>query len=116
MLYAITEGAHNAVLQAQNKKSLHGAWIRKMKNKDELISRYAWGKGNPFFGRLVKTRLVIIGDGEWIKKQRKWKDTSRQLVDIIEKKLGFKTSVYSLNKEAKPDSKPYYLLPLTKEL
>lgn len=121
VLYAIMEGVRNTYLNRQACKRLYSGWSdaisHHLKKKGEgAFWANVWNKGNPFHDSLKKTHLIIIGDVEWINAQKEWQAESKKLIKDICKKFGYETSIYSLNKKAKPASKPYVLLPLDKWL
>ena len=119
IIYALAEGLRNLLLHASpvGMRRLREGW--KNSKKDKVILN-AWGKGNPFMGgkgRLKKLCLLVIGDEAWILQQSVHRGSAEKVISIIKKRfLNLDVQVYSFNKKAKPDSKPYMLLPLRKWL
>ena len=114
LLYATAEGLINIVLHYQGLERLHRGWAE---CKKDPVTKNAWGQGNPFAGLTKKSiQLLIVGDHSWMEKQR-------QILDHVHVStpVNFGASfpkieiaVYSSNKGARYNSKPYALLPLQK--
>ena len=107
LFYAIAEGLKNIVLHFQGLERLRKGW------KIDAHSKNAWGQSNPFAKVTKKSiQLLIVGDYSWMEKQRELLHYVPSHADCGNgiPKVGI--AVYSSNKSARYNSKPYALLPL----